>query len=561
MHIDFEKEHEVLFSGASLLLGKSFWYILRADSIARAAQVSQFSTSLGELVSLSKVLTQSVDEIPLDEINWWVYQQEKDHDILQEKTMEVLQHLQKLKDDAEKLDPRAPKDYSEIITELKKFTESHSDEINAFYDYVEWLVHIDPVAPIVLFSNQRWGSTRRNDRTLFVSEQPIDNDKERVQLCTEIALGIRDKLGVKVVYVFRELDYENHERDPEIYEPGKINKKDLIFRTSHQVFKELIIFLELIRDSLRDILKEIDGFNSHTLPVIRKLKLGIRTKPDIRVCLVQLAFSLIHSTDNFGFVPENENLLKEKIFSALRIAQENQVDLICFPELSFKKEWVEELRPLSSNMVIVCGSYYEDSYNVCPVIIRGQIVEPPYKKHTPSPSERGVVLGEGMKSGKIIYIYNTDIGTFSTLTCIDYTQLSHPIISQAKGELDFIVNPCYDDNIARFQAQCNSDCENHNLTIIQVNRADSPDGKYGKSCIISKEHKTIIDSFTSGHFRDSDDEKYLLIKLRNEEVIVADVNLAERAPPVDLPVSYLGRLKIVRHYEYTNSNWVAKTKS
>jgi hypothetical protein len=552
----FVREHEKLFSGASLLLGKSFWYILRADTLVCGEHFHRISGSypLGPF-DTSKALTQNADFVSLDEIHWWVFQQENNHKILHEKTEIVMQHLHKLKLDADKLDPRSPSDYPEIITELKNFTESHSEEINAFYDYVQWLVKIDPVAPIILFSNKRWGETRRNERSMYVFDS-IDADTERVQFCTEIALGLRDKMGLNLVWFCNELDNENQKRDPKNYRPGNISKKDAIFRTSRQAFKELFIFLELLRDSLREVIKEIDDFNSCSSPVIRKLNIGERRRSTVRFCLVQLDFSLKISTGDFGFVPEKEELLRRKIFSAVKISQENDVDIICFPELSFKKGWVEELIPQSKNMVIICGSYYEESYNVCPVIIQCHTAPLPYKKHNPSSAELGVVVDKGMKPGMIVYIYKTDFGTFSTLTCIDYAKLSHQIMAESGGDLDFIINPCYDENIKRFQAQCNSDCENHDLTIIQINRADGSDGKYGKSCIISKEHKTIIDSFTSAHFRDSDDVKYLLAKLRNEEMIIADLNLDTKAPPVDLPVTYPGRLKIVRCYDYNHSNWI-----
>lgn len=564
MDRDFDKEHEILYSGASLLLGKVHAYLLRADSFIEKSSKCDDLDPKKIFFSNQERLTDFGEEVYLDEIHWWIYQKENNHDELLSKSQKTLDSLQKLKEDAVVLKNKyLAESYPELIKELKKFTESHNQEIVNLYDYVKWLAERDPCAPSILFSFAGWGSTSQmSDRILFMCTSSIDEHPDLDKKCVETSLGLRDCAGWMRCQVESEMSYEHYkamEHDPQ--NSFVIDQKQLNALTSHRVLDELVIYFEKIRNSLRYIIAEIEKFKNELLPVVRILNYGNRDKEVIRFCIVQIDYSLLPISGSFGFIPENESSLKEKIFSAIRTAQENCVNIVCFPELSFKKTWVEELLPLFGNMVIVCGSYYEDSYNVCPIIIHGHIVEPPYQKCTPSPSERGVLLDEGMKSGKIVYIYKTDIGTFSTLTCIDYAQLSHHIISQAKCDIDFIVNPCYDENITRFQAQCNSDCENHNLTIIQANRADSPNGKYGKSCIISKEHKSIIDCFTAKHLRDSNDEKYLLVKVRNEEMVIADLNLAVQAPSVDLPVSYPGRLKIWKLYDCTNSNWADKTNS
>jgi predicted amidohydrolase len=559
-----KKDHEVLYSGSSLKLGESHWYMLRAKSLLQKVCIRP-DFKPGTIYRSNEITTQLGKEVFGHEIHWWVYQKENNHDELLLKTQIALNSLQKLKEDADSLKKTfTAESYQKLINNLKEFTESHREQIDIFSEYVLWLAKKDPYAPILLFSFEGWGSTTRiNERTLEICNTSIDENREIVKICTDISLGLSDHYKPVKSRVEQEMAADIYDTmDPENRYTITLDKKILNIRIAHRVLDEFEIYIENIRDSLKNIIDEIEKFNGEPLPVVRTLNFGNRIKEIIRFCIVQINYPLRPISGSFGFEPSEERLLKEKIISAIKIAQDNSVDLICFPELCFKKEWVEELLPFSTNMVIVCGSYYEDSYNMCPLIIHGHIVVPPYKKHTPSPAEQGIVLGQGMKPGKIVYIYKTDIGTFSTLVCIDYAHLSHHIISQVKSDIDFIVNPCYDDNISRFQKQCNFDCENHNLTILQVNRADSPDGKYGKSGIISKEHKTIIDSFTSGHFReDPDDEKYLLVKLRNEEMVIADLNLAIKAPPVDLPVSYIGRLKICKLYEYTNSNWVSKIHS
>ena len=67
-----------------------------------------------------------------------------------------------------------------------------------------------------------------------------------------------------------ELSTHDLEEHPYPYMDNNI----LISRTAIQIFRELEICLELIRDSLRDIIKEIKNFNKEELPVVKKIYCG-----------------------------------------------------------------------------------------------------------------------------------------------------------------------------------------------------------------------------------------------------------------------------------------------
>ena len=280
----------------------------------------------------------------------------------------------------------------------------------------------------------------------------------------------------------------------------------------------------------------------------------------VRFCLVQMDFSLKsqHAPKEYGNVLKEKGKIKNKIFKALDIANKNKVDVICFPELSFAKGWVEEIKDKYNEMIIIGGSYYDGGHNVCPIIINGEYIDPTYKKCCPSPIENPETTGRGMKSGNIIYIFQTKCGRFSVLTCIDYTKHSRRVCEYEEGNcVDFIINPSYDKNIFRFQSRCNSDCEDYDINVIQVNK--SPDnGKYGGTCIIGKEHDDILNKLINDGFKPKDDIKYKLFQLNCEMMIIANLNIRIKAPPVSLPIGYTGRIRISKEqcYKYENEIWL-----
>jgi tetratricopeptide (TPR) repeat protein len=289
----------------------------------------------------------------------------------------------------------------------------------------------------------------------------------------------------------------------------------------------------------------------------------------VRFCLVQMDNELKHLPHKreFGYVLTGDKKeIRKKVFSALKIAKNKSVNIICFPELSFEKKWINEIAERYKDMIIVGGSFYDDEYNVCPIIVNGAITL--YQKHQPSSFETKGPTGRGMKSGKILYIFQTKYGCFSVLTCCDYSyRIESVVMNKYKKKIDFVLNPCRDYNIERFQPRCNVDCQDRDIDIIQVNKSTNKKKKdYGKSCIIGKEHDAILFILKRDKFKPEDEIKYKLVELQGERMVIADFDIRYK-PPVDLPIGYKGRIvlnnkEIDRIFEYDSKkkNWIPCNK-
>lgn len=560
MKIDFEKEHTILYSGPSLTLGKIHWHILRAITLIKEDSFTpEEPRTTGPGLGIkqffsSRRLTDFGRETISHEIHWWIYQVETDHNELKERSLVLYEKFQHLRNDARELKTANPESYSEIVKILKQFTDSHEETIELLGEYVNWLAKRDPRAPCILFSKEsKWSASEMSDRTFPVQAVITSENPEKIQYCVAVVLGLKDRLRLTAQTIFNNMDYDLWERlDPEIRHTRRIDQKLFSQNTAREVFEQFELYVKRIRDSLESILQTIERFESEPF-VIRNIFIGTAKKKIVRFGLVQLQYSLKPKSDQFGCEPENAEILKGKILSAIQIAKENQVDFLVYPELCMKKEWIEEMLPLSENMIIVAGSYYDNASNICPVVINGQLVHPEYLKINPSIFE-GIQTPNGkMKSGKFVYIYETELGRFSVLTCIDFANIIHSLTVEKP---DFVINPCYDPQIQRFQKDADVICRNHEITIIQANRTKNNDhSKYGRSSIFSKEHQDAISRYTVDGLRENEDPDYLIAKIQNEGILIADVNFDSRGPTVSVPPHYQGRTSFLKIYRYEDK-WI-----
>ncbi|MEM2980552.1 MAG: deaminase [Thermoproteota archaeon] len=429
---------------------------------------------------------------------------------------------------------------------MREITESewkkHEDEVKGdFYDVQKYIIKIYEVL------NKRL------------------NEEELVTLC-RIYLGVdydnlegKTKFGkiTDLIYKFKLMDKVGKLLDgiknykPELWEEiwGKIELPEYVIAEDEHLKKT-------IESKLRS--PESEGL---TREIMFKYKADTE-KEWIRFCLVQLDFSLKYSSppSKFSIILEDEDEVKDKVFEVLKIAEENKVDVICFPELGFSEKWIGEVKNHYGNMIIIGGSYYdEDSRNVCPIIINGEEITPLYKIQ-PSPIENPESTGRGMKSGNHLYIFQTACGRFSVLSCSDFN-LGHTssilnYFANGRKGVDFIINPRYEENMMRAQELANTICRESSVSIIQVNRASQED-KYGKSCIIAKEHDKLLVKYQKDGVKPPDDIKYKLCQLEGEAMLIASLNL--KAPPIEIPLNYPGRLKIEKVYKYdtTRKKWIS----
>jgi tetratricopeptide (TPR) repeat protein len=283
-------------------------------------------------------------------------------------------------------------------------------------------------------------------------------------------------------------------------------------------------------------------------PEIKYIPLPDIKKDCLRICLVQLDILL---TEKFPYKLIEKGKIEEKILKALEVANQQDVDIICFPELSFAKEFVSKVKKYK-DMIIIAGSFYDQNFNKCPVIVNGE--EYPVYKINPSPYlETEIARGKGMKSGKDIKIFGTKDRkfTFGVLICLDYLAESYRLYNYESNNVEgvnFIFNPSFNPDPERFQRRADTDCENYHVDIVQTNVS-----KYGGTCIVGVEHKDVIKRLIDEGYRQNDGTKYKLCESFDEMMIIADLKLTG----VEVPTHVKGkpRINIKGRYRFKNGHW------
>lgn len=262
----------------------------------------------------------------------------------------------------------------------------------------------------------------------------------------------------------------------------------------------------------------------------------------INVCLVQLDFGI---TKKFPYQLEQKEEVREKIVKALQVANQEGINIICFPELSFAQEFIDEAKQYK-DMIIIGGSYYHEDFNICPVIINGKEY-PVYKIHPAPYFEGEIEPGKGMKPGKDIKIFETENKKFrfGVLICIDYLCESHHY--KDKG-VNFIFIPSFNPHTERFQKFADSYCTNNHVDLMLTNVKE-----YGGTCIIGVEHEAFIQRLINEGYRENDNIEYKLYESRGEMMIMAKLSL--RGVEVPTSSGAKPRIQIIGRYIYKNGCW------
>ncbi|HWS18603.1 MAG TPA: ATP-binding protein, partial [Candidatus Elarobacter sp.] len=248
---------------ATLTLGKIHWKLLRAANFMDALRFKKVK-KYGNISTTE--WTEFGNEVGADEINWWIFKKETQLTDLRKQTELALESAQILKTSSGKLENAHPETYDELLAMLRKFAEKHSGEIESICAYLSWLEGRDRMAPIILFTYRVWGSTRMSDRWIDVPiDAPPVPDANDMRICTEVVLGLRDRHFMTYDYVEGELSYEMWESmDPEqIADDSTISipPSRILNRASRKIFKECSIYFAEIRDSLRNVLIDLDKFD------------------------------------------------------------------------------------------------------------------------------------------------------------------------------------------------------------------------------------------------------------------------------------------------------------
>ena len=281
-----------------------------------------------------------------------------------------------------------------------------------------------------------------------------------------------------------------------------------------------------------------------------------------KVCLVQLDYSLEEQLppNEFAWILRDKDEIKNKIYKSIKIAKENDVNIMCFPELSFDKEWIDEIKENCGEMIIIGGSYYEKCYNVCPIITK--VGTYTYNKIIPSLFENDRPFGRGMESGDALFIFQTRFGRFSVLTCSDFDPSFVSLIESNVNNINFIFCPSCEPKPFRIQKFMDPFCNHYETDMIHVNKAPENNShgsnSHGKSCIIAKENDAYLGrTITSQHKPSNDEIYYKIFELGKERMIIADISL--RGLSVST-TKYSGRIIALPEncyeYNYETENWI-----
>ncbi len=290
-------------------------------------------------------------------------------------------------------------------------------------------------------------------------------------------------------------------------------------------------------------------------PEIRYIKLADRQEDWVRICLVQLDFGL---TQKFPYklADKQRARVRNKVFEALDIAKNAKADIICFPELSFTKEWIGEIKDNCSGIMIVCGTFYNEmNQNLCKIIIEGE--EYTYAKCHCSLFEES--NGEGMKEGQNLFLFDTKWGLISVLTCADFDNEYDRICQYAARELgrplDITINPRYDiDKDYRFQDRSDlsierPDASRNSCFILHVNANDIQWGDRkggGGTTIVCYEHVYRLTKYKNDGLRPNDKVKYKICQARGEMMLTADLKIG---------AGQKQRIKMGDWYRHQNKRW------
>ncbi|MGD2072199.1 MAG: tetratricopeptide repeat protein, partial [Candidatus Thorarchaeota archaeon] len=410
-----------------------------------------------------------------------------------------------------------------------------------------------------------------------IKEKNISEDVEEI-----LAAKIHCFTALYNALQFKKVDFGKLDKAKKTFEKFRfdtsviaVNSLDTIIRVLRKE-KSLDAISDAVQDSLLhelNSLSVLDGVLTEKIPIKKERFTSesiTRQEPEIkfhfidtipegkdwtRICLVQLDFQVgdLPVSEGFGYIVKEKEDVKKKIFEALEIAKKYNIDIICFPELSTTKEWVDLAKKY--NMIIIFGSYYSHGFNTCPIIVNGQDYY--IQKINPSPQfETEIVQGMKMKKGKKIFALKTKCGTFAVLICIDYLKEGHRIVFNSNKEIrsvDFIIVPTYNEAKERFQKKGDVDCqEGSHPYILQVNPWRIEDKEVGGTCVIGTEHKGALKRYKDTGLKPDDDIQYKLIEPQEESMIIVDLDIKRKGVPV--PASG-PKMQRVQKYVYENEKW------
>lgn len=257
---------------------------------------------------------------------------------------------------------------------------------------------------------------------------------------------------------------------------------------------------------------------------LQNISVSKKEKDIVRIATVQLDFEL---SDSFPpEIKENDKII-DRINYALEKANENLIDIICFPELSFCEKWLLEIEQKYSSMLIIAGTYYNRNNNCCQILFDSDERIPPQLKAEPSVFEEGQYV-QKMIPGESLNIYETRYGKFSVLICRDFPVHTHRL----RGKVDIVFVPSYNDKIERFYSDAHAHVQNSPSYVIISNSS-----KYGGTSIFGIMHNEILKELAEAGHKIYDDKTYNLCEIEkgSEGIIFADFNIVHKSIQIPTP--------------------------
>ncbi|MGD2248537.1 MAG: tetratricopeptide repeat protein [Candidatus Methanofastidiosia archaeon] len=270
---------------------------------------------------------------------------------------------------------------------------------------------------------------------------------------------------------------------------------------------------------------------------IQYTRLNPPAKKWVRLGIVQFNFTLQskNGTPQFPPTPENPLVLKDKFLQYLDIAIKKGLDIVCFPELSMTHKILEIIQEKNiPDMIIIGGSCYKNKKNICPVICNNTIY-PVQKIHPSKYCQFSSIEGKGMDPGDTIYLFDSVAGKFVVLICEDFRDELHTILSRI-DDLDLLFVTSYNPNPDRFHEIAAPIPPDHPMYIIQSNVSEINE-KFGKSSLFGNIDLAYAEQLKKEGFN-SDIEKNKVAELKNEGILIAEVNTTQKAISKVTPVDY-----------------------
>lgn len=251
------KNININFSESLLNLGRLHWHLLIAEKSMSEKRFVQHPP--GEVHKVTR--TEFGKEVENDEINWWVFKQERDIPSLYKRTTVALNAAQTLKSATLKISKTLYYSVDALYKSYEEFSLKYEKEISVILEYAQWLHQKDVLAPTIMYNYRTWGSTRMANRTIEVTLDDR-NDIQKIKELTLLVLGlIHHNKWSTYDKVKSEMEYEIYESLPDETFPEteiKVNPTDLAIHVARDATYELAEFFEQLRDSLRNVLLDIE---------------------------------------------------------------------------------------------------------------------------------------------------------------------------------------------------------------------------------------------------------------------------------------------------------------